>query len=369
MSISARRSPLVIGVLFLALAFVGCSESGSGGNPAEETLGGFARASVNGLSLEAHPETIFIDPADPATPTDPANGGKRYGETTLSVLALDPNGVPQPDLELTFTASSGKLASNGAPVKTDAEGKASDTLRAYEDDPDSIEVSVSDGTRVTTIVVKKVVVAPPVADAGDDQTVECTGNSSADVTLDGTGSSDPNDDIVTWEWFELYGQPDQKLLGTGETLKVSLHLGTHVITLVVTDAAGKTATDEVTIDVVDTTPPKVHVAVSPNRLWPPNHRMVNVHAEVTVDECGPYVVSLESVTSNEPDNGLGDGDTENDIVGVETGTPDYDFQLRAERSGTGSGRVYTIRYRVTDAVGLETFAEAKVRVPHNQGGN
>ncbi|MBL7064891.1 MAG: VWA domain-containing protein, partial [Anaerolineae bacterium] len=67
--------------------------------------------------------------------------------------------------------------------------------------------------------------------------------------------------------------------------------------------------------------------------------------------------------SNEPDNGLGDGDTPDDIVIV----GDFTFKLRAERSGTGDGRIYTITYQVTDACGNSTIATATVTVPHSRG--
>jgi len=65
------------------------------------------------------------------------------------------------------------------------------------------------------------------------------------------------------------------------------------------------------------------------------------------------------VTSNEPDNGEEDGNTVNDIVIVD----DFHFELRAERSGVGTGRVYTITYLVTDACGNSTLASATVTVP------
>ncbi len=101
------------------------------------------------------------------------------------------------------------------------------------------------------------------------------------------------------------------------------------------------------------------VTVSPDTLWPANHKYVNVNATVTVsDNFDPSpVVELVSITSSEPDNGLGDGDFPNDIVIVD----DFNFKLRAERSGTnGEGRTYTITYRVTDACG--NFAEQSVTV-------
>ena len=73
-------------------------------------------------------------------------------------------------------------------------------------------------------------------------------------------------------------------------------------------------------------------------------------------------ITLVSVTSNEPDNGEDDGDTIDDIVIVD----DYNFLLRAERSGVGTGRIYTITYRVTDACGNTTEVSATVIVPLNQ---
>lgn len=360
-----RLGPLaVVFVAALAAALNGACSSNH--NPLNGPANPSATAE-NGLSLAADPVKIVIDPADPNTPTDPAHGNERYGETKLTATAKDPSGAAQVGLDLTFSAAAGVLASGGQPIKTDDNGVATDTLRVYESDPATIEVSVGDGTRVTTVIVTKIVAEPPVANAGPDQTVECTGNSQAMVKLDGSASTDPNGDIVSYEWFEGYGTPEQVSLGTGKTLTLPLHLGAHVITLVVTDATGKTSTDEVVVTVVDTTPPKVRVSVSPSSLWPPNHRMVSVHATVSVEECGPYTVTLDSVTSNEPDNGLGDGDTANDVQGAATGTEDYDVDLRAERSGTGHGRVYTLTYRVVDAQGLETVASAIVRVPHDQG--
>ena len=67
------------------------------------------------------------------------------------------------------------------------------------------------------------------------------------------------------------------------------------------------------------------------------------------------------------DNGLGEGDTPNDIQEADLGTYDRSFSLRAERSGLGNDRVYTITYEATDASGNETSATAEVTVPHDQG--
>ena len=121
--------------------------------------------------------------------------------------------------------------------------------------------------------------------------------------------------------------------------------------------------DPVLVGICETTPPLVDVTVSPDMLWPPNHKYVTVEATVAVTDADPNAtVTLFSVTSNESDNGLGDGDKPNDIVILD----DFTFKLRAERSGTGDGRVYTITYEVTDFCGNSTVASAVVTVPHSQ---
>jgi predicted extracellular nuclease len=120
------------------------------------------------------------------------------------------------------------------------------------------------------------------------------------------------------------------------------------------------------LDVCDEIAPTIEVSVSPEVLWPPNHRYVKVTATVTVDDnFDPSpTVTLVSVESNEPDNGADDGNTINDIVIVDDST----FRLRAERSETGVGRIYTITYQVTDACGNSTVGLATVTVPIDQSG-
>jgi hypothetical protein len=118
----------------------------------------------------------------------------------------------------------------------------------------------------------------------------------------------------------------------------------------------------------DATPPAVTCSATPNELWPANHKLmaVSVNVSVTDDESGPAGFSLVSVTSNEADSGLGDGDTADDIQGWSTGTADTEGQLRAERSGQGTGRVYTFTYEGTDLAGNSATATCSVGTPHSQ---
>jgi hypothetical protein len=121
--------------------------------------------------------------------------------------------------------------------------------------------------------------------------------------------------------------------------------------------------------VADTTPPTLSLVANPAVLWPPNHKLHDIHLIVVEsDACDPDPdFTLTSVTSNEPDNGTGDGDTTNDIAGVAAGTDDRDFALRAERAGNGGGRTYSIVGNVTDASGNSTNGTTQVVVPHDQG--
>jgi hypothetical protein len=119
---------------------------------------------------------------------------------------------------------------------------------------------------------------------------------------------------------------------------------------------------------IDKTPPTVSCSVTPDTLWPPNHKLVAVTATVTVNDAlsGKAGFVLQSVTSNEPDDGLGDGDTANDIQGFSVGTPSVTGQLRAERSGSGNGRIYTLVYQGKDIAGNQATCSTTVRVPKSQ---
>jgi uncharacterized repeat protein (TIGR01451 family) len=106
-------------------------------------------------------------------------------------------------------------------------------------------------------------------------------------------------------------------------------------------------------------------AADPSVLWPPNHRMVNVTVSYQVtDNCPlpPNSCTL-SVTSNEPINGTGDGDTSPDWIVLD----DHHVLLRAERAGNGDGRIYTITITCIDSGGNSSTEEVEVTVPHDRG--
>jgi hypothetical protein len=141
---------------------------------------------------------------------------------------------------------------------------------------------------------------PPVAKAGSSQTVSVGADCTAQVHLDGTRSSDPDDDALTYTWTGPFGTV------TGATPVVSLPLGASSITLKVDDGfPGGTASDTVVITAKDTTPPFVSSSLALPTLWPPNHDLASVGLAATVrDNCTVNpVVSVQGVFSTEADVG------------------------------------------------------------------
>jgi hypothetical protein len=104
---------------------------------------------------------------------------------------------------------------------------------------------------------------------------------------------------------------------------------------------------------------------NPSVLWPPNHKMVLVTVGVSsFYNCDPLpICKITSVSSSEPQNGLGDGDKYPDweITG------NLKVNLRAERSGAGKGRIYTIEITCTDAFNKSSIGTVSVTVPHDKG--
>ncbi len=217
-----------------------------------------------------------------------------------------------------------------------------------------------------------VINTPPSAALTAPSVVECDRPGGGAVTLDAGGSTDPDsatgaaDDRVRFEWFEAIGGPDEHFLGSGRRLDAILPLGAHRLAVRVTDSAGESDVAEAVVTIRDSVAPVLRLTARPATLWPPDHRLVPVgvlwQAE---DRCDPFVrVRLESVTSSDPDDapGAGDGSTIDDVQDALPGEPDASVLLRAERSGKGPGRSYTLGYSAVDASGNVGSAAAVVPV-------
>jgi hypothetical protein len=224
--------------------------------------------------------------------------------------------------------------------------------------------SIEDDNQLSVTVSLRGILAnqPPTARAGGDQTVECTSPQGAAITLDGTASTDPDNNIV----FAAWRQGGRTGNSVGEALQVTVPQGLGSpgpYVLQVLDDQGQLDEDVMEVRVVDTTPPVIaSIAPNPSVLQPANHKMVAVTVNVSAtDTCDPApVCKLAAVSSNEPVNGQGDGTTAPDweITGASS------VNLRAERSGNGSGRVYTLTTECRDATGNKSRGTTTVTVPH-----
>ncbi len=304
----------------------------------------FSRASGGGSANQ--PPTIM---------TPPANQTVAVGQTaTFSVTASG------------TAPLSYQWQNNGVDISGATSASYTTPAATTQDNGAQFRVVVSNSVgSATSNAATLTVDSPPVADAGADQTIECAGHGGTPVRLDGSKSSDPNGDALGFVWKD----EANNVVGRSAIVELTLTMGTHTFTLTVTDLGGLSSRATTHVTVQDTAPPTLWVSLSPNVLWPPNHKLVQVTATVDAsDACGSNTaVVLVSITSNDQDHGRGHGNRENDIqaVGggpVPFGTDVRSFMLRAEYSGKGTKLIYTVTYMAKNASGHTALATAQVRV-------
>lgn len=232
------------------------------------------------------------------------------------------------------------------------------------DDDEHDRTGKSDADEVVITVSTSNV--PPNADAGVDQSVRL----GAVVSLEGVGSDDPDHGPAalrySWRFVAL---PDASSLTNANLVDADRPTarftpdvgGSYVVQLEVSDGEASDADN-----VLTTATCIERVTATPHVLWPPNHKMIPVTVMVMVHQANRCSAApacqISEVRSNEPVNGLGDGDSAPDwqILGP------LKVNLRAERSGTGSGRVYTITVACTETSGQSTTQTTTVTVPHHR---
>lgn len=173
--------------------------------------------------------------------------------------------------------------------------------------------------------------------------------------------------------------PADFTLSTGQTIHVTVQLD-------IPASAGAGTTDALTVSVESTAPagarnfavvesvvvtsssaPTLNcsqAAPSVSTVWPPSHSLTPVTVlGVTSSDRTPVVIRIDSILQSEPTNGEGDGYACPDAQGIGTSTA----RVRAERDGSGPGRVYTLRFTAQTDSGGQCQGSVDVCVPQSQG--
>ncbi|MEM9328557.1 MAG: PKD domain-containing protein, partial [Bacteroidota bacterium] len=216
-------------------------------------LNGAGGRDLNKLDHKTYAPNLFnwLAGRSGGTPLNPpvANAGTDQVVTDedndgSELVTLDATGSSDSDgniVNYAWTIDGNLVASGVSPTVTLPIGISTILLTVTDNDG----LSSTDQVQVT--VESAAGNLPPVANAGPNQSVFDLDGTGANVSLDGSGSSDPDGAIVSYRW--LLGGSE---IATGASPQVVLQAGVNVLTLEVTDDGDPAflATDEVVITVL-----------------------------------------------------------------------------------------------------------------------
>jgi len=218
---------------------------------------------VNDGTVDSAPDTVVI-----TVPNLPplANAGPDQSIVPGVVVNLDGSASSDPDSDpLTYAWTFLVRPSGSAAVLDDPTAEmpsfTADRPGAYE-----LQLIVNDGTvdsgPDTVVITTRN--RPPVADAGPDQEVD----NDEFVTLDGSGSSDPDGDSLTYAWT-MSSQPVGSTAMLADADKVNPTfttdlIGSYEIQLIVNDGLVDSAPDTVVVATYNQPPTAVAIALPQN---------------------------------------------------------------------------------------------------------
>jgi hypothetical protein len=286
--------------------------------------------------------SIFRTPPDPRTPLIGDFTGDGRPDIALS-MPFNKNVIV-----IVAGSGGGSTAVNSADLFAAdfLEGTYKQHLAAGDVDNDGVLDVVFAIDRVVLIRTIRGDTVPPVLKLPANITIEATSAAGAKVTWSATATDAVSGSVAV-----------QCTPASGAQFAI----GTTSVNCTAKDAANNIASGSFTVTVRDTTAPAVtSISATPDVLRTPNHKMVPVRVSVTATDAADAapLARITGVTSNEPANGTGDGDTAPDwkITGP------LSLELRSERAGNGTGRVYTIHVAVSDRFGNTSSTNVLVTV-------
>ena len=134
----------------------------------------------------------------------------------------------------------------------------------------------------------------------------------------------------------------------------------------VDETSNDTAETPFPIGTYNRSPDCSNASASVDTIWPPNNKFVSVEVQDVTDPDGDgLTITIDSIFQDEPVDSSGDGSFSPDGAGVCSSNA----YVRAERAGSGNGRVYHIGFTAEDGMGGACSGEVLVSVPKSQGSN
>jgi len=183
-------------------------------------------------------------------------GDDRKGRTPAPMVILDPDMPPRHDDFLTAEEPAEPSSDEFSGSLSEEEEQMADKRPALPEQArgildtleEEIEIKVDEQAVEADLLEDlsasaRAINLPPVADAGDDRTVDVDEEGKATVLLDGGRSYDPDGTIEGWAWEDGKGT----VIGDTPQVRVRIASGVHVFHLTVTDDRGASTKSMITV--------------------------------------------------------------------------------------------------------------------------
>ncbi|HVM87014.1 MAG TPA: PKD domain-containing protein [Puia sp.] len=227
-----------------------------------------------------------------------ANAGSNQ-TVTLPVNTVTLDGSNSYDPDGTIASYNWIKASGTGAVTITNSNTAKPTVSGLQTGSYVFQLTVTDNSgasanaQVTVTVNAAIINPPPVANAGNDTTIALPSNSA---TLNGSASTAPSGNIVSYQWVQVSGPGTAVVSSPGSAITDvnTLIAGVYLFELTITDNLGATAKDTVQITVVD----NERLAPKQSLLLYPNPTSNTLNMQITGDTTGDLKVVIYDIRGN-----------------------------------------------------------------------